>query len=754
MASNHFINDKSKEDLVFDESSIDDSLIENNTINDNISIFEVKKIFLRILIKPIELIFNFYKFFIIKFKNNKLKFISISIFLTLLNFILGFAFSSNDGKNLNFNNMNIYNLNFKNLKSINDKNTNFYIYNTYISNWLKGNNVYSKRDLLNVDINPFLKFKDFKNSPISNKIRKEQYLKMDVNGYVSNIKLPAPIDSKNQNHHGIKQNSIIDENENINNKNDYGRLDTLFYNNFFLNGKYSTSLASILNDSKLIDCDTLRYENEISYSKERILIQDSLFDIREQVLGRDDPLSKWTFHDNEKDKSVDEVVRTHWGKFGSATIWLETEQCYITVTRVMYSSRGLKSAPDVSMIRAQAFDKYWHEIKGKKIRKIDVELPDDIEIQLANIDKEFDQLISCESLFENDSNQYKSCIAKNKEITDNINDRKNKITDSYYITYPTVYQFPFNPRGYLRGPEDPRIILRKNGDKQEPVVVFNMDNGDGRRMYGFLPHRAFDNFVHFYLREDKNSVQKNWTPFFTEEDIETVSDVSPGTIHFIRRFAPFEVVQCSLLDGVCDMVYKSEFLNDPAGHNFGIVRGGTQMVPLPDIIPKIFGKQMWIGFTKLHLDKCGCGERFYRPMLTLLVEKDGVYNQDLIVPSMDFQTDVLSWDRVSTECKEYNVMSPNSIAAWDVVGQDPKTRKFDDFLIFSYSEADAVSKVITVRGILDYILNIYSQKDIEEDFIQSDDTDFIFMNSFECLHEEAKNICKAYGEKHKQYLGK
>lgn len=580
-----------------------------------------------------------------------------------------------------------------------------------------------KNDLTNLNLHDyFIKDFDLNISPITYKLIHQKYNKYTAKGFISNLQLPE-------------------------NDFNYGSFETEEYLKFSQKD-YSTSLAAKLNiaDSS-IQCSELQYENDIFYSNDRPLISNEMSIVRKFLVSKSDLLSNFIINDNEKTMSKDEILKTHWYEFGTSSVWLEKEQCYITVSRIIFSARSSRSSPDISLIRARAFDKDWNELLGKSFPRIGIERPDDLEEKLNEIDSKFGSASECYDHPINSEN-YFDCISKLSEKIQSGERNKRNLLDNYYITYPTVYKFPIDPAGRLKGSEDPRIILKKKGDHEEPIVVFNMENGHGRRMFAISPHRAVDNFVKFVLDEDHDTQQKNWSPFFTEDDINTLSTVSSGTIHFIRNFQPFEVVRCSLIDGKCTILTSED--PEEISKLPHILRGGTQFVNLPLPIPKVQGKEIWVAFIKSHIEHCGCGERFYRPMLAILIKDNNFFNIEFMTPSFDLDTEVLGWnvDQKNTKCDRYNVMSPNSIAAWDVIGQDPKTNRFEDYLVFLYSEADITSKYVTIKGLLDYILNIYREKNVAEDFLQSSDNGFLFSNMVKCVFEDAKEVCAKYGKLH------
>ena len=94
-------------------------------------------------------------------------------------------------------------------------------------------------------------------------------------------------------------------------------------------------------------------------------------------------------------------------------------------------------------------------------------------------------------------------------------------------------------------------------------------------------------------------------------------------------------------------------------------------------------------------------------------------------------------------------MSPNSINFWEVISQDPKTHKYKDYLSLTVSEVDRFSRTITLKGVLNYILGIYAEKEIREDFEVNTDANAIVTQTLRCVVDSAFEQCKAYGLTHK-----
>ncbi|CCH59313.1 hypothetical protein TBLA_0B04780 [Henningerozyma blattae CBS 6284] len=582
----------------------------------------------------------------------------------------------------------------------------------YLPSWLPGsrnsNIVYSKNELANVDINSRVRNTNTERSSISLPNLRQPYKSLTISGFASQLNLAKSSIFKKI---GLK----------INDPSDPANLERIRFSS-----------------ENLLTCDDLAYSNQILYSTERIIIKDNIKMIKDEILKPSDWLSDKFTSPEDSTLTEEDLLSQKWGRFGTSSVWVESLQYYITVSRITYSADGKKSEPDVSLVRGQLFDRNWNEVKGKYIPKLHT-YSNDRERHNNPRHK------ACEEVI-NDPLSYYNCLnAKSSNSKPQDEKEWNKFLIKNYIVYPKTFHFEFNAVGKGKGMEDPRIILRKTAGFEEPMVVFNLDNGHGRKMFSLFPHRSERDLLQFNYHEDGNTVQKNWTPFFSKEDLTGLTDFYSGYVHFIKRMHPLEILRCSLVDGSCKMVYKSRISSEK---NIDIIRGGTQYVPLPTILPEVYGKQIWIGFPKLHINKCGCGERFYRPMLSILVEENGVFNQEMLVPSLDFETDVLSWDEKNSACGGFNVMSPNSISAWEVLAQDPKTKRFDDYLTLTYGESDSRSSVITVRGILDYVLNIYKQKNLQDTYKDTLLDDFIIKTSFKCVADSAARTCKEYGLTH------
>lgn len=563
------------------------------------------------------------------------------------------------------------------------------------------------KDLSKVNINSIFRLQKFQHNGVNEKIRNAKFVKKHQIGYVSDVK-------KTRAKKGME------------------------YSDVQLNGIENNGIT----------CLDLQYNNTLEYLVNNEILQVDLKKMRRSLVYESNPNLAAFVRDNEKDMSEDEILRKRWYAFGSAAVWLENHDCYVTYTRIIYSIYDNREFSFSSVVAAQVYDADWNEIIDKRIPFNDVEIPVDVQQNVVALKK---QLINYCSHLENHVD-HENCITDSTENRSALQSKIDTILDQYSIKYPQVLQIPFELLDEWNGQEDPHVILRKDTTIEEPVIIYNTGFGkDGRRMQGFFPHRKDNNLVDFVFDEsegDTRAREKNWAPFFYPGDISSSTEDNPlGYIHFIYDFNPLEILRCSLSSGVCKFVFNSAMLGIERGDSSAL-RGATQYVPLPDILPQVKGKKMWLGFGKTHIDKCGCGSRFYRPVLNLLIEQDGIYHLELISPNIDFDIDVLGWSLKDTDCGGYNVLSPSSISNWAVVGQDPNTLEYEDYLTLTFSEADAVSKSVVIRGVVNYILGIYKQKNISDKFKLNKHMKGAIKKLSYCISKAAETECRAYGITH------
>ncbi|CCK70676.1 uncharacterized protein KNAG_0E04230 [Huiozyma naganishii CBS 8797] len=504
--------------------------------------------------------------------------------------------------------------------------------------------------------------------------------------------------------------------------------------------------AYVFNTEDIVyeDCAEVQYNNLIESHVEDSDVQIDLAKVRQMLISKSDYWHKLFTASDEEQWSVNHVVRKRWFAFGTSAVWYPEGDCYLVYTRVIYSDAGIKDKPNISVVYAQAYDKDWNELIGKKFNYYDVKMPEYVQEELDSL-WGFIADLQCEE-YKNNPEQYNRCSKENQPRIKETQLRINEIEAHYSITYPTVLDIDFIVHGLFSGPEDPRAFLMgAPGKIQEPILVFNMQATEHRRMHSFRPHRR-NNALIEYSRTDGElrNQEKNWAPFFHYRQDEKI-DFPDEQIYFIHDFTPMNVLRCSLFDGSCVVAFDEE----PAKKDkLSLIRGGTQYIRFPSIIPEVKDWQMWVGFAKSHIPPCGCGGNFYRPQLSLLVESEGKYHLEFLTPTLDFGIDVLNWSGDGSKCDGHNVLNPNTISNWEVVGQDEATGLYEDYLTLTISEADIKSSFVTVRGVLNYVLGVYGKKEIKDTY--NVDSKTLEVNKFtaSCIGVSAQLFCKEYGESH------
>ncbi|GMF99034.1 hypothetical protein B5S30_g5339 [[Candida] boidinii] len=474
-----------------------------------------------------------------------------------------------------------------------------------------------------------------------------------------------------------------------------------------------------------------------------IPITDSLKDIVSSLKGTEyERLIKM----NKKPHSK---INDSWFTFAGSSIWLEDESCHLMVSRVIYAPE-YKDKPIISFMRLQLFDSDWKEIKDKRIRYNDL-TKDEIDAVLRNY---------------------------------NYNDKdKNKILDPISLKFPTLLHVPFDSKVTNKrflGPEDPRIILKDGEYSKEPVIIFNMrttNNVDERGMHAIFPFRKPNpksrqrNLIKFKIQGLKVatelSIEKSWTPFFDTFKVGDSAN-SDGIIFFIYTFDPLVILKCSLDNGRCqklqDNIYGSTFSKESKGY----IHGGSEMQPIPRNVIKLLNNgdenkllQMWITFPRTNIKRCGCGKAFYRPSLAVIIKEDGIFRSELMSDSIDFGLNVLSWNGKDSTCDDTgpNVLIPNGISFWDIKLPDISSTNnkdrlpvFNDILGLTISESDSNTKLIFIKNILNYIMNVYNDKSNYKYMLggYNYDGDVTYRTNkvSTCMIESAIKACRVYGRDH------
>ncbi|CAI5758661.1 unnamed protein product [Candida verbasci] len=494
-------------------------------------------------------------------------------------------------------------------------------------------------------------------------------------------------------------------------------------------------------------CLQLNHKDEISVSPQQFLDADlSIF------LKHLNQISEFEYIiDLARQKFKPTIPESkQWFRFGGSSVWLPNYNCHYMVSRVLYTPSGIANKAFASFLYIQLFDTNWNELPNDTI----LEIPFEEEVSTNTVKLGF-----------------------RKESFPQI------------LPIPFDYEMHVENNKYYYGPEDPRIILRYHRDFKfhEPLIVFNMKDLQlvKRTMHIYFPYSK-----RLKIFKKKNEpyakIEKNWTPF--------INNHQRNKLNFIYSIIPLEVLTCDLDSAIC------EFLQKPVKKDYnyvGPLRGGSQLLPIPKIANNLIkslpsNRQIYIGWARAHLNKCGCGESMYRPNLIILIQdynhKTNKYYYKLgyVSEYFDFDAKVPSWiipkldedgqlmDTEPRQCEGRNVLIPNSIAYWDIKSirkgkklydranfkdiiesTNNEELEFHDYMGVTLSAADKDVSIVHINGLLNYILKLSDLFD-EENVIESDN--LFQLEGYElnnkCAMIASKEYCKSYALNHGVVFGK
>ena len=509
-------------------------------------------------------------------------------------------------------------------------------------------------------------------------------------------------------------------------------------------GLYSSSTTKVAGL-----CKDILYERSFEITKYRTL-HDDLYILTTTLLNQleNDP----AFQDLSpffKDRLPHIIMRgelhKHIYKFAGTSVWLEQHGVHLMLSRVIYSQKGRKNDPQLSLLYAQVYDENWNELN-------DIEL-----------------------------------------IVPVINPNGERVYDS--VKYPQFVAIPFYHNSeYIKsrwyGPEDTRLILTKNkfGD-DEPVIIFNsyhrqikdMSTEDDNNVHtkfefyrsmfvGWLfqyqlgklntdgiQDSKFNNVTFNKVKElriegkERTSVEKNWTPFIDPDERNQISyygnhNLGDNYVYIVYQWNHLKILKCELDNFIdsshstCTMIFKDVETTQEVGP----VRGGTELWPikidnnnndkideLPSNKHEPKQRQLWIGFLRAHVKDCGCGGSMYRPNFLILEKMNSKFKLTYLSGSINFNVTVYGWLDYDVVCAghEANALIPNGISMFD---QD------EDYLTLTMSVADQDNTLVHIHG----VKNVINLLDHDWDGILKEN------KQIERVVKNATDYCKAYGEEH------
>lgn len=450
-------------------------------------------------------------------------------------------------------------------------------------------------------------------------------------------------------------------------------------------------------------------------------------------------------------------VQQHWFKFAGTSVWLEQYGVHLMISRALYSSKGDKRSPNLSLAYAQVFNEKWEELQ-------------DVELIIPTKNPHSFELLHHNMNF--------PCI----------------------LPIPFYHDLKYQKKRFY-GPEDPRILLVRNEDgNEEPLIIYNayhrklhtqesideehmsvsfnyyrsmfmtwpFQRQVGKREVDGLSDPAREDTVYSRTVElrregrDRLEVQKNWTPFVSAKDRDATK--ADNYIYFIYRWSNLEILKCPLTGSAqfgqsnCQYDYR----RDPElseNTEVGPLRGGTEMISLHDILPQPMinpDKEVWVGFARAHIKACGCGKDMYRPNLAVLTREGANFKLSSLSSFISLDIPVDGWTNPNIQCakKDPNALIPNGISSWvarqaKVRGKDAKSRSVkvvDDYMTLTLSVADASVHTVHIKNLLRTLL--------DETSLFSYDNDLGYTNDVvDCSIKTSIEFCAGYGEEQRK-LGK
>ncbi|KAI5951804.1 hypothetical protein KGF54_004879 [Candida jiufengensis] len=226
------------------------------------------------------------------------------------------------------------------------------------------------------------------------------------------------------------------------------------------------------------------------------------------------------------------IIDKFWFKLAESSVWLKDYGVHYMISRIMYSSSGIRNQPLFSLSYAQIFDENWNELKGYKLfipietieeslkaAEDEIKYKEELELKLKNKIKEV--------VGGDKKKKYNKRETKNEGNNEGNGDTGNKDIDSTnsnqlvdtnvqikiepkvkppqsqdqqkvppkieevieekpprkfehkILEFPQFVSIPFfyeldNLNGKYYGPEDPRLILIRNKlGYDEPLLVYN-----------------------------------------------------------------------------------------------------------------------------------------------------------------------------------------------------------------------------------------------------------------------------------------
>lgn len=502
-------------------------------------------------------------------------------------------------------------------------------------------------------------------------------------------------------------------------------------------------------------CSTTHKDFSVGYS-EPVDMTGDFSDFISKYIHRDLTLSKdeidyFFEYEGFLESRMEEMMKDkksinkYWFCFGGASVYFEEFGIYLMLSRVIYAADTNKNKPTFSMTFLQVFNKDWKELN------VEMVVPD----------------------AENPSGGFNRFRYPGFARIASYHDSSVSATKCY-------------------GPEDPRILIRKNHlGHEEPMIIFTqmqreITKAEGsevsfkeyRTMFYTLPwevqvgknlvdplllksnRNIYSKTVELNIYDqdtqkfkEKRAKEKNWTPFFSPQD-RTASNGIDTSVYFVYLWEYLHILKCEIPYGqVSISKCITAFHNKPQKDFVGSFRGGTQLISANDLIsnlPKPYNElkqEYWIGFARSHIGSCGCGLVMYRPQVAIISRSaDGLEFQISHVSSfLGFEMEILPYS--SQVCKGPNVFLPNGLSRWQTKSANGK---IDDVVTLFYTLSDQVQGRFLIRGLLSELLrmNAFEWKGRLSTLDGRLTDPYYVLSHIKCSEIESREFCRAYGLEH------
>ncbi|RCK64431.1 Beta-mannosyltransferase 1 [Candida viswanathii] len=441
------------------------------------------------------------------------------------------------------------------------------------------------------------------------------------------------------------------------------------------------------------------------------------------------------FPDLEKELREDTIDK-HWYQLIGSSVWLKQYGVHLMVSRIVYTVKD-QGTVQYSLTYLQVFDRNWKEL-------------DNVELVIPTDEGSFKTV------------SYPSFAPMP------VYHNANQISQRYY------------------GVEDPRIQLITNSlGHEEPIILYNSHHrkisetefeNDTEGMVKFRTYRSIfigwlwrtqrgksnleelpikdqqiNSMEYIKVKEllrpnnERKGQEKNWAMFFNNQ--ERLQYGYDNYIYFVYQFKNLKILKCPIYeDEPCSWEFEA---NEYMGA--GELHGGSELInvntileqynypeleSLLDRIPE--GRELWIGFARAVIRKCGCGPKMYRPNLVVLMKDNNRYKFAYISSFAELGIEILPWSENTGLCDGTNLIIPNGISSWTIEKED---EKLVDYMAFTISRRDATVDVVYLRGLLNALLLDQTRPKL----LDGEQLGFTSSVPAACALKASEKFCKVYG---------